>query len=111
MKYRPSIRTARMQVVAEEIRGGALVLLTEGRTVLAELPIAGVSVSGDELVLAGEMTGRATKRGRPYAAELRDSSGATAVDDLKVGADVKVDAISLVEGQTVRVLEARIRHA
>jgi hypothetical protein len=99
-----------MQLVADELTGGALVLLSEGRVVLASLPIADAGVSGDELVLGGELRARAVTRGRPYLAELHDASGDLVADDLRVGAEVKIDALSLVEGQTVRVLDARIRH-
>jgi HK97 family phage portal protein len=96
--------------LADELTGGALVLLSEGRVVLASLPIADAGVSGDELVLGGELRARAVTRGRPYLAELHDASGDLVADDLRVGAEVKIDALSLVEGQTVRVLDARIRH-
>lgn len=110
MKYAPRIRTARLQLVADELVGGSLAVLSDGRKLLASLPIEFAQVNGDELIIAGELKARAIARGRPSVAEMRDASGVVVVGDLRVGGEVKIDALAIVEGQTVRVLSARITH-
>ena len=110
MRYAPRIRTARLQVVADELPGGVLILRSEGGQALATVPIEDAAVDGDEIVLLGDLRTRAIARGRPSRAELRSDTDEIVADELRVGGEVKIDALSLVEGQTVRLLEARIRH-
>ncbi len=110
MRYSSPVKQARLLVTAQYVQGGSLVLLTEGRRELAWLAIERVDVVGDELIIAGPLEARAKTRGRAVSAEIRHPSIGPVCDDLLVGKDVLIDNDSLVEGQTVRVLDARIRH-
>jgi hypothetical protein len=110
VRYSLPVKQARLRVTAEFIQGGSLVLLTEGRRELAWIGVDAVTVEGDELRFAVPLEGRAKSRGRAVMAEIRHPTVGLVADELAVGQDVTLDNDSLVEGQTVRVLDARIRH-
>lgn len=110
MRYSLAVKQARLRATAEFILGGSLVLLTEGRRELASIAIWRVTVQTDELHVAVPLEARAQIRGRAVTAEIRHPVAGLVADELVIGKDVLLDNDSLVEGQTVRVLEARIRH-
>ncbi|HSW33433.1 MAG TPA: hypothetical protein VLH36_07435 [Steroidobacteraceae bacterium] len=110
MRYSLAVKQARLRATAEFIQGSSLVLLTEGRRELASIGISLVTVETDELQVAVPLEARATGRGRAVTAEIRHPVTGLVADELAIGKDVLLDNDSLVEGQTVRVLDARIRH-
>ncbi len=121
--YRASLKTTRMQSVADDIDSGGgpgyIEICTAGyATVLATIVLddpCGV-VSGDTLTFAdfprSDLNPAAT--GTPAVARIKESGGAVVVNGLTVGtsgADIIVASPSIVAGVEFELLSASIQHA
>jgi hypothetical protein len=120
IRYKSTLRTARLNLVKDELPNGYLVIGTSslsGSTgILAKIPLTstGATVSGDVLTLHGlPLEVIATGTGTAAKAELRDSADAVVADGLTVNtsaADVVIASTSIASGQTVRCTAATITH-
>lgn len=121
MRYTLSLKTTRMQAVADAIAGGSLVI---GNTALSgstgvlstdTLGTPAATVSGDTMTISGApISGTASGTGTAALAELRNSSGVTIVDQLTVGtssANIIVSNTSFVSGGAVNVISGTIVHS
>lgn len=117
--YSTALKTARMQLVADQISGGSLVIGTSalsGATgVLVSIgPLSAPSVAGDTLTLTGSMSGTAAAGGTAAKAEFRDSGGTVIVSGLTValsGGNIAIGNTTIAGGQTVTVSSGALRHA
>lgn len=120
MRYVASLKTARMQLVADAIAGGSLVIgdatLSGSTGVLSTISLGtpAATVSGAVLTISGvPISGSASATGTPALAELRNSSGTTIVDQLTVGTsgtNIVVTAASFISGGAVIVTSGTITH-
>jgi len=118
--YNASVRTARMQEVADAIGAGStpgvLQIGTAGMAqVLATIPLDDPpGVAGDVLTLLDEPAEiEATAGGTAAAARIRDSDNVDVVTGLTVGvsaSDIIIDNVTITLGQNVRVTAATITH-
>lgn len=121
MRYAASLKTARMQLVADAIAGGSIVIgdstLSGAIGVLATISLGtpAATVSGSMLTISGTpLSGTASGNGTPAKAEIRNSSGATVIDQLTAGssgADFIVSPASFSIGGAVTVTSGTDAHA
>lgn len=120
--YTTTVKTARMQAVANAIDGGAgagyIEIGTAGMaSVLATIPLSDPcgSVAGGVLTLTmPHSDASADNAGTAAAARIRTSAGTDIITGLTVGtsgADVILDNTSIAAGQTVTINSATITHA
>lgn len=120
MRYVASLKTARMQLAADAIAGGSLVIgdatLSGSTGVLSTISLGtpAATVSGAVLTISGvPISGSASATGTPALAELRNSSGTTIVDQLTVGTsgtNIIVTAASFISGGAAIVTSGTITH-
>lgn len=118
--YSSSLKTTRMQAVADAISGGSLVIGTaalSGSTgVLATITLStpAATISGPVLTLSGvPLVAVASAAGTAALAELRNSAGTTIVSGLTastLSADIIISSITITLGGTVTVLSGIITH-
>lgn len=118
--YAATLKTTRMQAVADAISGGSLVLgtiLLSGSTgILATISLntPAATVSGSILTLAGiPLSGTASAGGTAALAELRNNAGTTIVSGLTVGtssADIIATTTAILLGGTITVSAGTITH-
>jgi hypothetical protein len=131
--YLAALRTARMNLVLNELgtasaptipttgtAAGSLVIgtsaLSGGTGVLATIPLptTPASVSGDVLTLLGvPLSAAASGSGTAAKAELRDNAGNVIVGGLTVGTsgtDIIISNTTITAGQTVEVTSGTITH-
>jgi hypothetical protein len=123
MKYAPSVKTRRMQAIADAMDLGpgaaSLEIGSDGMaSVLVTIPLArpAAFVDGDTLSLDSlPRNGRAVARGQPRSARIVNAAGTVVVDELTVGregTDIIVDRDYISVGQML-VIEGpcTIQHA
>jgi hypothetical protein len=115
--YAAALKTARMQLVADQIVGGSLVIgdgtLSGATGVLATitLPSPAATVSGSTLTISGTpLNGTGSANGTPLKAELRNSSGTAIVTGLAVGAEIILNSSSISSGGTLTLTSGTIAH-
>lgn len=118
MRYVTSLKTARMQLVADAIAGGSLVIgnstLSGSTGVLATIPLGSpaATVAGSVLTISGTpISGTASATGTPALCELRNSSGVTIVDQLAVGTEIVLANSTLDLGGAVLVNSGTLTHS
>ena len=120
--YDPTVRTARMQAVLDEIDAGAgapsMEIGNAGfASVLATIPLANNppgSVTGDVLTFTMPQSDTsADATGTAAEARIKDGDGNIQISGLTVGTaatDVILDSVSITAGQTVTINSGTITH-
>lgn len=118
--YAATLKTTRMQAVADAISGGSLVIGTSalsgsiGILATVSLNTPAATVSGPTLTISGvPLSVIASAAGTAALAELRNHAGTTITSGLTVGtsnADVIVTTTAILLGGTVTVSAGTIVH-
>lgn len=119
MQYSIDIRNQRMNIVKEHINGGAVQIYTDDyKRLLVEIPLAdpcGDVKSGVLRLDRLPLSGVAIAEGKAGICRIikNDINATIAIDGLSVGQDVAnivIDGIDIVIGQTVRITSGVIIH-
>jgi hypothetical protein len=118
VKYEMPLKTARMQVMCDLLANGTLEIGTAGMgkvLVTYEVSSSGGHVEDDVWTVAfDDDDAEAVAMGECASARFRTSAGVTVISDLSVGqddADIIINNVRVMKGQTVELQSAAIQHA